>query len=437
MVWRDDEYPLMAEDLPKKSLKKALDAHKAYGATATRRTDSAIKAAAARKRTSTTPAGRIKAYRQEVTLKDISPAIKDIPWTPARMTNRRVDLMESAIGRAQETGGTLGGAGWYFEHHRDARAATPGTSMDVAAAATAGLSPLSDPKADEIPNLRQIHSALGSEQLEVQVKDEFKATTYERAGTAPGQRLTVADATTKQLATTDIGGSTVQNMGRAIGALRGEVPPEQVNRKAKTKSYQLAIRDAVPDTPEHIDYMGVAHHLVHGDPNQGMLMFDKDSPGAYPRESMMSPDRTTAEDTWMQGISTGQRLSYTGKTGKKRSPAKRLVDKSAPLDPAKLTLGPLGVTEKDIGTVGNIHESDVVHAIQNMATRRAAAKMGPVSFDQFGEDIAMPAVMAQEVTWTEGRRQAGADSEFNLEQAEAKKADSKRTQQQLPGFEGV
>jgi hypothetical protein len=49
----------------------------------------------------------------------------------------------------------------------------------------------------------------------------------------------------------------------------------------------------------------------------------------------------------------------------------------------------------------------VIHAVQNMATRRAAAKMGPISFNQFGENIAMPAVMAQEVSWTEAREQAG------------------------------
>jgi hypothetical protein len=408
MVWRDDEYPLMAEDLPKKSLKKARDSMREYGATVTDRVDSSIATAAAAKlKTSSTPGTRLKAARREMALKDIAPAVKDIPWSVERMANRKMDLIKSGAERSREAGTTLQGAGWYFEHHRDVRDAAPGTDMDVASAASAGLSPLSHPKKDEIPALRSIHSALGSEQLEVQVKAEFEPETYDRAGTTPGQRLTVADATTDQLATTNIGGSTVQNMGRAIGALRGEVPPDEVNRRGKAKSYQLSIRDAPPDTPEHLDYMGVAHHLVHGDPNQGMLMFDKAEPGGYPRESMMSPDRTTAEDTWMQGISTGQRMAYTGKQGRLRSPAKRIVDKGSPMDPSKLYKGDLGITKKDIGTVGNIIEDDVIHAVQNMATRRAAAKMGPISFNQFGENIAMPAVMAQEVSWTEAREQAG------------------------------
>lgn len=435
MVWRDDEYPLMAEDLPKKSLKKARDSHKEYGETVTSRLIPNIEEASRRKLSSSTPAGRLKAARQEATLKRIAPAVKDIPWTVERMSNNRVNLIKSAVVRAQEASANLRGAGWYFGHHRDVRDATPGTPIDVASAASAGLSPQSDPKADEIPNLRSIHSALGSEQTVVQVKDEFQPKTYDRAGTTPGQRLTVADATTDQLATTNIGGSTVQNQARAIGALRGEVPPEQVNRGAKTKSYQLSIRDAVPDTPEHLDYMGVTHHVVHGDPNQGMLMFGKDSPGKYSRESMMSPDRTTAEDTWMQAIGTGQPLKYTDVGGASAQPAKRLVDNSAPQAPARFNRADLGILKKDIGHAGNIRPDDVVHAIQNMATRRAATKMGPVSFNQFGEDIAMPAVMAQEVAWTEGRIQAGADSTFNLEQSEARagKSDSKSTPQ-LPGF---
>jgi hypothetical protein len=435
MVWRDNEYPLMAEDLPKKSLKKARDSHKEYGATVTSRLIPNIEEASRRKLSSSTPAGRLKAARQEATLKRIAPVVKDNPWTVERMSNNRANLIKSAVVRAQEAGANLRGAGWYFGHHSDVRDATPGTSIDVASAASAGLSPQSDPKADEIPNLRSIHSALGSEQTVVQVKDEFQPKTYDRAGTTPGQRLTVADATTDQLATTNIGGSTVQNQARAIGALRGEVPPEQVNRGAKTKSYQLGIRDAVPDTPEHLDYMGASHHMVHGDPNQGMLMFDKAEPGDYPRESMMSPDRTTAEDTWMQAIGTGQPLKYTDVGGASAKPAKRLVDKSAPQDPARLNKTDLGILQEDIGHADNIRPDDVIHAIQNMATRRAAAKMGPVSFNQFGENIAMPAVMAQEVAWTEGRVQAGADSAFNLEQSEARagESDSKSTPQ-LPGF---
>tara|TARA_Y100000034_G_scaffold136162_1_gene211176 strand:- start:44 stop:1276 length:1233 start_codon:yes stop_codon:yes gene_type:complete len=408
MVWRDDEYPLMAEDLPKKSLKKARDSMREYGATVTDRVDSAIATAAAAKlKTSSTSGTRLKAARREMALKDIAPVIKDIPWSVERMANRKMDMIKSGVERSREAGENLRGAGWYFEHHRDVRDAAPETDMDVASAASAGLSPQSDPKKDEIPSLRSIHSALGSEQLELQVKPQFGPETYDRAGTTPGQRLTVADATTDQLATTNIGKSTVQNMRRAIGALRGEVPPDEVNRRGKAKSYQLSIRDAVPDTPEHLDYMGVAHHLVHGDPNQGMLMFDKAEPGDYPRESMMSPDRTTAEDTWMEGISTGQRMAYTGKQGRLRSPAKRIVDSDSPMDPSKLGLEKLGVAKKDIGTVGNIIANDVTHAIQNMATRRAAAKMGTISFNQFGENIAMPAVMAQEVSWVEAREQAG------------------------------
>ena len=116
------------------------------------------------------------------------------------------------------------------------------------------------------------------------------------------------------------------------------------------------------------------------------------------------------------------------------------------MDPSKLGKKDLGITKKDIGTVDNIETDDVIHAVQNLATRRAATKMGTVSFNQFGEDIAMPAVMAQEVAWTEGRVQAGKDSAFNREQAEAvaqvanaERAENTRLRRepQLPGFEGV
>ena len=115
MVWRDDEYPLMAEDLPKKSLKKARDSMREYGATVTDRLDSAIATAAETKlKTSSTLGTRLSAARREMALKDIAPAVKDIPWSVERMANRKMYFIKSGVERSREEGTTLRGAGWYF-----------------------------------------------------------------------------------------------------------------------------------------------------------------------------------------------------------------------------------------------------------------------------------------------------------------------------------
>ncbi len=98
----------MAEDLPKKSLKKARDSMREYGATVTDRVDSSIATAAAAKlRTSSTSGTRLKAARREMALKDIAPVIKDIPWSVERMANRKMDMIKSGVERSREAGGNL------------------------------------------------------------------------------------------------------------------------------------------------------------------------------------------------------------------------------------------------------------------------------------------------------------------------------------------
>jgi hypothetical protein len=240
----------------------------------------------------------------------------------------------------------------------------------------------------------------------------------------------------------------MQNLERGIGAIRGEVPPEEVNTAPKTMAYGDAILDAVPFTdvsvpvddlragegwtPERLDYMQIGSHVVHGNPDQGMLMFSKSSPGPLSKHSMLSTERVSPQDTWMEAISTGQPMSMKLSKGsplrKPPSPAKRVIDKGAPLDAATLGPSKLGITVAKVGPI-EVTPADVRHTFHDKATRQAAENYGRVSHDQFGEDISIPSLAMQETTWNEARAVAAGGSNYNQE-AKADKPPTKKALQE-------
>jgi hypothetical protein len=76
----------------------------------------------------------------------------------------------------------------------------------------------------------------------------------------------------------------------------------------------------------------------------------------------------------------------------------------------------------------------VVHAYNNAATRAAAEAVGPVAHNQHGESIGVPAVMMQEVSWTQARREAGGDAPFNQAQRRQEAFHAARDPQQRKLF---
>ena len=437
-ISRSDDAPVQWEDLPRDTQAKTRAAFKNLGNTARSRVAKSIAGFDRLATESSSAQQRTKASRAARSLREYGHVIRDIPITIQRAATRRTDLMGDAVAGARSSGASNPrGWGWYYEHREGVDLAAPNVSPEIRSAASAGMSPQADPKTGELPDLKRVHDALQDPYALRTVKSADspeRKKAMEAAGVVGGQELTVSEATTQQLITTDIGKGVMQNLGRGIGAIRGELSPEEVNRAPKTKTYQHAILDAAPPltgegwTPERLDYMQIGSHVVHGDPNQGMFLFSKSSPGPLSKHSMLSTERSSPQDTWMEGISSGQDMSMELSEGsplkQAPSPAKRVIDKGAPLDAATLGSGPLGITVAEVGKTG-VTPEDVRHAFHDKATRVASEKYGRVSHDQFGEDIFIPSIAMQETTWNEARAVAGADSDFNQEMKQ--KAEASKT----------
>lgn len=360
-----------------------------------------------------------------------SAAFKDKPISLRGAVQRRVDAFSRAISYARENNVPLPGAGWYVDHADAIQEARGGIPFRAAAAASAALSPGKDPKKDELPAFRELarlhhpnpetgepHTVTNASGEPTPVSELSPKNLAKLATRAASGK---ADISSSSPTFGQAGRPHERMIERGIEALRQDIPAETANNPLsgpKTSSYFWSIAHAGEMTnDERIDYQSVAHHLVHGDPDQGMFMFSQSAPGGPSPESLLSPEHDTAEDTWMQSLTSGQDLLAKNKaTGRSFSPAKRAVDKGAPGDMAQFSKPNAGLPRD-----ARLTPQAAVHAFNNKATRQAAQELGALSFNQFGENINTPSVMVQEVSWTQGRRDAGGDSEFNAAQRQAEK----------------
>jgi hypothetical protein len=116
-----------------------------------------------------------------------------------------------------------------------------------------------------------------------------------------------------------------------------------------------------------------------------------------------------------------------------------MVDKDMPLSPTDTTKGALGISGNTVASVTPVAVGAAAH---NEAIQRLSRRVGPISNDQFGNDIHLPSSMVQEGVWTEARRQANSDDAYNAmvrNQEEQKKQDTpkpltKKQQPTLPGM---
>lgn len=339
---------------------------------------------------------------------------------------KRVNLMKEAAVHP-EYDEQFAGAGWYFDHHRaiDESASTHGFDTNAAITASAVMSPQNSPENEKaaVDAIMDAHTN-GVVHMAPHVHNYLVSQGVPLDRHLVNQTVRIADLPTNALAALssadfrdqvntnvrlkDIArGGTKGNIATAYDVLRGDKSEaEAINphTSPKVHSYRDAIRDAVPDTDVHHEYMMRASHIADslaGRVAPEQMMFDfygkRDS-----TEGLLDPKRSTAEDTWMNSISHGQpNIVVEGTTTNVMKTAGSLLGY-----PTKKRTED-GRTAFDHAAIKPVA---VQHALNNAATIEAAARVSKdMEFDA-------PSTLAQEVPWTVARREGGKDPAHNAAQ---------------------
>lgn len=378
------------------------------------------------------------------TLDAVHPYLREAKVTLQTAANRRESMYNHA--EVNEHGDPEG-SGWYFQHHGDiaASAAHHGYDTQTAITASAVMSPQNSPDNEKAsvnalmdvhrnhtvkitrelasavnkrikgaPKLGKAHigkdiafSDLHPEHIAALSSGDFRD--KDKAESKIKIRTSAGENTTRLL--TDISrGGTKENIGKAIGVLRGTTDRSNAidpQSSPKVWSYHNAIQNAVPNSAEHIEYMSRVG-MVHGHGQQAI-----DYGMRHATHGILDPQGHTAEDTWMNAITSGQRLKGVPVPGRNK-----------PSSPAKVygsetNLGYIGSKQSDAGEfgdkkvsahVGPQNAAAVQHAFNNKTTRKAGEQLTRKSGM---EGAGLPAVAVQEVSWTHARRLAGGDKEYN------------------------
>ena len=363
-----------------------------------------------------------KSGQRLVSLAALAPHFKDKPITHSGAASRRVGLVERG-GQRTLREGTDPGHDWYFQHNRklDLVAHTTGHSKAAVVAASAVMSPQNNPE-QELTAVTALANAHANPQAHITVSEETARRDPSFADHV-GRARHPSEFSAEQLASlSEVGirgtvqtsgvnldaiskGGVKANVAKAVDVLRGNVAPHQaINPKSSPKvwSYHNNISKSEWGSPEHEEFvrrMRVATSTADIGELGGQQSFGPMYPDLRTAtHGPLDPMGHTAEDTWQQAISTGQRLEKVevpGRTGRARhqSPAKFAVGEGG-------SANQKGLSRRLPGMVG-AGQSALMHAWQNRATQRAAAILSRRS----GEII--PATGVQAGGWTEARRQAG------------------------------
>jgi len=383
------------------------------------------------------PRTRLKAQQRGRALEAIAPHFENKPITLEGAASHRIALARSGARRAMVEGESSG-ANWYYEHHQKLADVASSTGIDKSRviAASASMSPQNNPT-QEHAAVKALAEAHANPEARVRVThaavDAAKAAEPENAEEHERMREYVGhDLHPRQLESghlaalsnpkvrghvdttgVDLGevakGGVKSQVTKAVDVLRGNIRPDRAISPVtspKVWSYHQNIAAAVPGTAEQYEFLGRAHHATTQIPGQGRF----DLHGLQGSQQGLLTERGhTAEDSWMHAINTGQRLesvNVPGRTGRAgmQSPAKFAVGEGG------------GVNEKGInrtyergGRTRSIlrgaTSSGLEHAWSNQATNLAAQQMG------------MPSTAVQAMSWTEGRRRAGKDPEYEARRA--------------------
>lgn len=380
-----------------------------------------------------------KAERSLNALRGIESRLKNGRVTLGAASNRRVQLARAGARRAEREapeglgGGSrlrAAGAGWYYDHRGDLNkiASEHGIHEDAIVTASAVMSPMNSPENEKaaVGALAHLHSnnptlsfsKKAQKDLGVGASAQFKDLTDDQAArlsdTSLRDHITGVDRSVLENYSK---GGTKGNIVKAVGVIRGNIEHDKAidpHSSPKVWSYRDSIQKAKPGTAEHHEYMDRADNALFQTPGQQRLDLWglKDS-----KEGMLSPTKTTAEDTWQGAISSGQQLESVKVPGNKHgiSPAKVVASDKAFTDRVSKTVE-LNGQRVSAHDDPRIKRESLVHAYHNEATIRAAGQMSKES----GEII--PSVLAQETGWTEARRVAGKDDTYAARQSSKKTA---------------
>lgn len=190
---------------------------------------------------------------------------------------------------------------------------------------------------------------------------------------------------------------TAKNLEEGHRAMQGQNFPSPT-KNPKQWAYQKAHERAIPDSPEHGEYQMRKMHLgrvARGEESSNQMMFDfyglRDS-----NEGVLSNQMAMPEDSWMNAISYDQPAKIKKAAGDVNLSTKTGTTKRG----RKLSVGE---------GIGAIEPASIQHALNTEATSRAAKQVQ----ETLGIDFTVPAMMVQEGTWAETRRDLGKDSEYN------------------------
>ena len=440
---------LQYEDLDPEGRRAARENWAEMGKVKTRMSG-AVEAAKEAQRTSDNPEYRKKMGHRVSSLETIAPHVEDKPMTLQGAAAARVKLVHQGAARAREAGGgDLGGSDWYFGHHSLIAQAGQqhGFTPHQAIAATTSLSPLNAPETERPAGAAAMK--LTAEPHTVEISPDLHRATQKRIkdmGGPPmpkehiGKEVKVQDLHPTHIAAIGSVNAQMRNKGtpvkssapeaftalgatrlsdeaaRSMSHLRGDIPESDVispHGGPKVWSYKESTKAAVPGSAEHGEFATRMHHFIHGDPQQGVM----DLWGLrHSKEGILSPEHHTAEDTWMQSISTRQKpLNVPGSRGRGVSVAKLAGSdpKLAAADAMRKASPTSEATAPDDPRTGG---TAIAHALNNKATRMAANK---VKIQMGHETAHMPAVGVQAMSWTEQRRQADKDPDYKISQASA------------------
>jgi len=381
----------------------------------------------------------------ELMMKD--KGVKNKPTTIETIKGNYESLLGSAVQRGIDDNTAIPGTGFYFDARRFQESEVDknaNLSNRQITAMSARLSPGKKPK-DEIASLGGVSRLVSSESEQTingrRIKDIQSAdlgrlaahasswNAYEERPNAkirPEAPKPEVSSPSASEALIKAGRAHSSNVTEALRIARNETTPLESFGKTtpKTAAYGEMFAQSDPNSAIEQDYRNISAHyrdVVEGkvSKDQGMLMFSQGHEG--PRPHALRSDAPTAIDTWMVAAGSGQPLkAKRPDTGRPYSPAKRLVDKMFPLDPAAYGKRRLGAGK----TPANVDAPALVSAQHNEAIRQLSEeRIGAISFDQFGQNIHLPSSVIQETVWTEARRQAGGDPEFNKAQGAKSKAD--------------
>jgi hypothetical protein len=325
-----------------------------------------------------------KSDKEAATWGAVRPQLQSHPMTLTGAARARVRQVYAGMDRAEIMhGGDLShaGAGWYFAHRGridEHGGATDHSDTYRNVTASARLSPQNDP-VSEVKSLGEMMK--------------------QRAGQPHSEK--------------DLrGGGTDFNRARANTVL--ETGEDDINplKEPKLYGYRNAIHHAEPNTPVEQEFMGRMAYV--NDVRQRRISRGQGRLDLWglneSREGILDPQGDTAEDTWMNAISTEQPNELA--PGTKSNVAKTLGSAGFMYPPGK-THGPK-MTSMD--PRGEVSAAAIHHAWNNKATRMAAEEIGQEAglVDSQGESL-VPAVGVQEMSWTEFRRVGGKDSPYAQE----------------------